>query len=145
MAEKTHNMTELKKLIADSLQKVKDLKLDRADVNDEINSIRATLAAKGIPKKAFDMAASYLKMDPEDREGFDVAYALVREAGGLPIQEDLFSAADRMGREPVEGSDDKPKEPDADAIAKHFVAEDAAKTKGKKVHEPTGEHKGALN
>lgn len=146
MADKTHNLTELKQLIADSLNKVSNLKLDRADVNDEINSIRATLAAKGIPKKAFDMAAAYIKMDPDDREGFDVAYALVREAGGLPLQEDLFSAADRLGKEKIEADgDDKPKGPDAAGIAKVIASQEAEKVKGKTVHPPTGEHKGAIN
>lgn len=146
MADKTHNLTELKQLIADSLNKVSNLKLDRADVNDEINSIRATLAAKGIPKKAFDMAAAYIKMDPDDREGFDVAYALVREAGGLPLQEDLFSAADRLGKEKIEAEgDDKPKGPDAAGIAKVIASQEAEKVKGKTVHEPTGQYKGAIN
>lgn len=139
-ADKTHNLTDLKKLISDSLKRVSELKKDRADVNADIASVRATLVAQGIPKKAFDMAMNYINMDPDDREGFDVAYALVREAGGLPMQEDLFTAADRMGKAKVEAS-----EPDATQIEKVIQAQDAEKTKGKKVHEPTGEQQGAQN
>lgn len=145
MVDIHHNLTDLKKFIQDALKKVDQLKLDRADTNDEINSIRAALAAKGIKKKAFDMAAAYLKMDPDDRENFDVAYALVREAGGLPLQDDLFSAAERMGSTKIDEPGDKPKEPDAAKIDKVIKSQDAAKVVGKKVHEPTGEHKGAIN
>lgn len=148
MVEKTHNLTELKEFIAESLKRVDRLKLDRADVNDEIASVRAALAARGIPKKAFDMAASYMKMDPDDREGFDVAYALVREAGGLPLQEDLFAAADRKAREKVEQEEwdnAAPKTPDAAEISRVITAQDDEKIKGRKVHEPTGEHKGTIN
>lgn len=140
MADKTHNLTELKKLIADSIKSVTELKKDRADVNAEIAAVRAKLVSQGIPKKAFDMAMNYINMDPDDREGFDVAYALVREAGGLPMQEDLFTAADRMGKTKVEAS-----EPDPTEIEKVIASQEAEKVKGKKVHEPVGEQKGAIN
>jgi hypothetical protein len=140
MADKTHNLTELKKLIADSIRSVTELKKDRADVNAEIGAVRAKLVAQGIPKKAFDMAMAYINMDPDDREGFDVAYALVREAGGLPMQEDLFTAADRMGKTKVEAS-----EPDATEIEKVIASQEADKVKGKKVHEPAGDQKGTIN
>lgn len=140
MADKTHNLTELKKLIADSIKSVTELKKDRADVNAEIAAVRAKLVSQGIPKKAFDMAMNYINMDPDDREGFDVAYALVREAGGLPMQEDLFTAADRMGKTKVEAS-----EPDPTEIEKVIASQDAEKVKGKTVHQPTGEQKGAIN
>jgi len=154
MADKTQNLTELKQLIKSTLDQVNNLILDRDDVNGDINALRATLAAKGIQKKAFDMARQYMKMDPDDREGFDVAYALVREAGGLPMQDDLFSAAERKGSEKVEPVEDDKKpattaghtgSPDPAAMAKVIQSQEAEKTRGKKVHEPTGEHKGAIN
>lgn len=150
MADKTDNLTELKKLIAESLSTVNELILDRADTNDEINAIRAKLASKGIPKKAFDMARAYIKMDPDDREGFDVAYALVREAGGLPMQEDLFTAADRMGKQKVEDEEwaaadpNKKKEPDAAGIAKVIQSQEDEKTKGKTVL-PSSAGSGTIN
>lgn len=145
MADKTHNLTELKKIIANAIKKVGDLKLDRADVNAEIQSVRTNLVTHGIPKKAFDMALSYINMDPDDREGFDVAYALVREAGGLPMQEDLFTAADRLGKEKVaEDEDGKLKSPDATEIEKVIASQDADKTKGKTVL-PSSTGNGAIN
>lgn len=153
MADLSGNVSDLKRLISRTLQEVKQLKLDRADVNDDINAKRAALAAKGIPKKAFDMAAAYIDMDPDDREGFDIAYALVREAGGLPMQDDLFTAAERKGAEKVEpDADGKPAakpghagQPDPEAMHKVIQSQDDAKIAGKKVHEPAGEHKGSIN
>lgn len=148
MADKTHNLTELKQIIADAIKGVTQLKNERKDIGVEIQSIRSKLVTYGVPKKAFDMALSYINMDPDDREGFDVAYALVREAGGLPMQEDLFSAADRLGRAKVEEEEGakKPERPGADPneIAKVFAAEDAEKTKGKRVL-ASSEGTGAIN
>lgn len=148
MADKSHNLTELKAIIAGAIRTVSDLKLDRTDINAEIQSVRSNLVTHGVPKKAFDMALSYINMDPDDREGFDIAYALVREAGGLPMQEDLFAAADRLGRLKVEEEEGakKPERPGADPaeIAKVFASEDAAKTKGKKVL-PSSTGAGTIN
>lgn len=142
MAEVGHNLTGLKKDISEALGKLKQLRNERSDVNADMASIRADLESKGIPKKALAAAITYMNMDPEDREGFDLAYALVREAGGLPLQEDLFQAAERMATEQAEK---KPAEPDAGGIEKVIRAQDEKKTAGKKVHEPTGEHQGAIN
>ena len=142
MADIGHNLTGLKKNIAEGLQKLKQLRNDRSDTNAEMSAIRADLEAQGIPKKALAMAITYLNMDPEDRENFDIAYALVREAGGLPLQEDLFQAAERMAAEQEEK---KPAEPDAAGIDKVISSQESEKTKGKKVHAPTGEHQGAIN
>ena len=38
-------------------------------------------------------------MDPDKREGFDIAYDIVREAIGLPVtaQGDLFEGGDEKG------------------------------------------------
>jgi len=146
MAEKTPNLTEIKKLIADSLYNVNQAELDRKDINADIQAIREKLAAKGIPKRAFDLARSYMKMDPDDREGFDIAYALVREVGGLPLQDDLFAAAARKGSETVE-AETLPKEtagPDMAAVDKVIQSQEAEKTKGKKVL-PSNTGTGAIN
>lgn len=142
MAEVGHNLTGLKKDISEALGKLKQLRNERSDVNADMASIRADLESKGIPKKALAAAITYMNMDPEDREGFDLAYALVREAGGLPLQEDLFQAAERMATEQAEK---KPAEPDAAGIDKVISSQEAEKVKGKKVHAPTGEHQGAIN
>ena len=142
MADIGHNLTGLKKDIAEALQKMKRLKDERTDVNAEMGAIREALQAQGIPKKAFAMANSYINMDPDDREGFDIAYALCREAGGLPLQEDLFAAADRMAAEAT--AKEPAKEPDAAEIGKVIATQEAEKTKGKKVL-PSSTGSGAIN
>ena len=144
MADIGHNLTGLKKNIADAIQKMGRLKNERSDVNAEMAAIREALQAQGIPKKAFAMALQYLNMDPDDREGFDIAYALCREAGGLPLQEDLFQAADRMAAEAEEAEKPEEKTADASAIDQVFKAEDKEKTKGKRVL-PSSAGTGAIN
>lgn len=122
-----HNLTELKKKIATAISSVKGLKNERAETNAAIAEVRASLVALGIPKPAFDMALRYLEWEPEKREGFDLAYAIVREAGGLPIAEDLFSAAERMDKAKQEEAKQTEKKTDADAaFAKKAKALDAA-------------------
>lgn len=86
------NLTSLKKEIAEAVGKIEQHKIDRTNSNEEIAAIKSNLAAKGIHKKALDMAMTYMNMDTDKREGFDLAYDIVREAIGLPVsaQGDLF-------------------------------------------------------
>lgn len=44
------------------------------------------------------MAMQYMNMDPDKREGFDLAYTIVREAIGLKMQPDLFDEPDSEGK-----------------------------------------------
>lgn len=90
------NLTEKIKKIQLTIEKVREKKEERAGVNSDIQALRENMAAIGIPKAAFDMALRYLDWDADKRQGFDVAYALVREAGGLPLQGDLFMAAEKL-------------------------------------------------
>lgn len=147
MADIGHNLTTVKEAIADGLKQVRSLKNERADVNADIQSVREKLNALGISKKAFDMALAYLDMDPDKREGFDIAYALVREVGGLPMQEDLFAAADRKAAETAEWEAAAPKPaagPDAGEIHKVIQSQESEKTKGKKVL-PSSTGAGTIN
>jgi hypothetical protein len=141
VADIGHNLKKVKEAIKDAISSINDRKAERDDINADIQATRENLKALGISKKAFDMAMAYLDMDPGKREGFDIAYALVREVGGAPMQDDLFSAAQSLGAKDVP----KPAEPDAAEIEKVIASQDAEKVKGKKVHEPTGEHKGTIN
>lgn len=145
MVEIVGNMTKLEKLIADSLKQLDEFEGNRSEANAEMAAVREVLAAKGVSKKALAAARMYMKLDPDDREGFDIAYALVRKVGGLPMQEDLFAAAERKAKE--EETNKSPERPGADpaAIEKVIASQDAEKVKGKKVHEPSGEHKGTIN
>lgn len=144
MADIGHNVSKLKEEIRKAISSVNELKKDREDTNAEMQAIREKLNALGIPKKAFDMALAYVNLDPDKREGFDIAYALVREVAGLPLQDDLFAAAERKANEevPVDG---KAKAPDAAGMDKVIQSQENAKVAGKKVHEPAGEHKGSIN
>lgn len=145
MTEIIGNMTALEKLIADSLRALDQHEDNRAGENAEMQAIREVLAAKGISKKALHAARTYMKLDPDDRSGFDIAYALVRKVGGLPMQDDLFSAAEAKAKE--EFTNQAPVRPGADPteIEKVIASQEAEKVKGKKVHEPTGKHTGSIN
>lgn len=96
MDQPGHNLTQLKKDIAQGIFELECLKQERSSCNEEMSAIRETLATKGIPKKALAMAISYKNMDPDKRECFDLAYDIVRESIGLPYkpQGDLFDQSD---------------------------------------------------
>jgi len=97
------NIKKLKEDAQRGVQKINQLKDDRTAINEEIAAVKADLQAKGIHKKALDMAMTYMNMDPDKREGFDVSYDIVREAIGLPVkaQGDLFEGKKE------DGSDDE--------------------------------------
>lgn len=90
MAAKTQvaegeDLDKLKALIKSNVNKINRAVDRRGAINEEIASAKANLAEKGIPKKCLNMALAYANMDPDDREGFDIAYDLVREAIELPV------------------------------------------------------------
>lgn len=88
------NISALKRDVKTGVERIESLKDDRSAINDDIAAIRSDLQAKGIHKTALDMAMKYLNMDPDKREGFDVAYDIVREAIELPVDHrDLFDDA----------------------------------------------------
>lgn len=142
MGELIGNMTKLEKLIADSLKELDHQEGNRSEANAEMAATREVLAAKGISKKALAAARTYMKLDPDDREGFDIAYALVRKVGGLPMQDDLFSAAEAKARE--EGEAQKENGPDAGEIDRVIQSQENEKTKGKKIL-PSSTGAGTIN
>lgn len=93
------NLTQLKKDVKKITDGINVQKKKRQEINDQIASYRAKLETMGIHKKAADMAMAYMSWEPEKREGFDIAYAIVREAMGLPVSDDLFAAADEREEE----------------------------------------------
>lgn len=92
------NLTKTLDEIRGIMVKINKNKDRRAEVNADIQALRDKAVTLGIPKSALDMAMRYLDWEPEKREGFDLAYQLVREAGGLPVQPDLFSNDERKER-----------------------------------------------
>ena len=74
-------------------EKLKKLSDDRKAINASVQAVREQVESLGVSKAAFDMAMRYSRMDEEQRQGFDMAYAIVRRALGMPIvTEDLFAA-----------------------------------------------------
>ena len=90
------NMTELKKDVRKITDAIRAQKEDRRATNEEIAALRAKAETLGIHKAALDMAMRYMDWEPEKRENFDIAYMIVREAMGLPVQNDLFGFADEV-------------------------------------------------
>jgi hypothetical protein len=88
------NIDKLKEAIVAGVNSIEALKMDRTAVNEKIAAIRADLEAKGIKKTALDMAMRYINMDETQREGFDVAYTIVREAMGQPIKTDQLDMSE---------------------------------------------------
>jgi len=111
------NMTPLEKEVSQAIDRIQDRKKDRSAINDDIAAIRSGLEAKGIRKKALDMGIMYLEMDERDREGFDLAYDIVRAAIGLQYkpQGDLFipPAKDKKAKDGVSNPEADKKDQDA--------------------------------
>ena len=62
------------------------LKEERKAINDKIAAVRSHLETLGIRKEAFDMALRYMTWDEDKRSGFDLAYSIVRESLGAPVE-----------------------------------------------------------
>lgn len=85
-----HNLTDVKKVITQSVADISEAQKVRAAANADCKAARERCEQQGIHREALDMAMRYAKWDPERRKGFDLAYEIVRETIGLPIQADLF-------------------------------------------------------
>lgn len=81
------NIEKLHKAIKEGADEVESLKEQRQSINDKIQAVRSNLEAKGIKKESFDMALRYMSWDEDKREGFDIAYGIVREALGAPVKD----------------------------------------------------------
>lgn len=99
---------ELFQLIRDQKRIIDEKKQERLEVGSDITLARETLANAGIPKEAADMAFRYATWDDDKRAGFDVAYAIVREAIGLPMEDELFDAQGRPNVHIPEPEEKKP-------------------------------------
>lgn len=86
------NIASIRASVADAIEQIKALNADAQEFTNAKSIVVAKLVALGIPKAAFDQAMRYLGWDEEKRQGFDLAYRIVREAGGAPIRPDLFNA-----------------------------------------------------
>jgi uncharacterized protein (UPF0335 family) len=82
--------SKIDKEIVAAQAKIEKIEDERAAMNADKKSIIERLEVRGINKHALKLAFRYAKMDSKQREGFDVAYKVVRRAIGLPLQGDLF-------------------------------------------------------
>lgn len=94
--------------VRNAKERVIELKKKRTEINAELKAIREGVEAKGVQKRAFDLALSYFESDPEQREGFDESYIIAREAMGLKVkgaQLDIFEQTQAPAQAPAEGDD----------------------------------------
>jgi len=96
MAKKGDNLKPLHDAIRDAKEKIASKETERQTINDEIEAVRSELQMKGIGRKPFDMAMKYIALDADQRRAFDLAYQIVRDALGAPLQRDLFDDLDTM-------------------------------------------------
>lgn len=89
------NLNELKREIVDGVNAIVRLKSEREGVNADKSAIVEKLEAKGINRHALKMAMQYAEMNETKRQNFDMAYELVREAIGEPLQGDLLKELDK--------------------------------------------------
>lgn len=83
----SQDLEKLKAKIKVAYDKINRAKDRRSSANDSIAAVRSELEEAGIPRKALAAALSYCSMDVEAREGFDLAYAVIREALDLPVND----------------------------------------------------------
>lgn len=76
--------------IIDAFEKIDKLAGDRDAINIKVQAIREDLYAKGIPKEALDLARAYKEWPEDKRRNFDLAFAVCRDAIGMPMQGDFL-------------------------------------------------------
>ncbi len=73
-----------------ALEQIDQLAADRDAINIKCQAIREDLYAKGIPKEAFDLVRHYKEWPEDKRRNFDLAFAVGRDAIGMPMQGDFL-------------------------------------------------------
>lgn len=72
--------------------KLADIDFERAALNSKKKDLTTSLINRGMNKEAIMAAIRYYRTVEEKREAFDLSYAIMRKALGVPIQDDLFVA-----------------------------------------------------
>ena len=76
--------------ITEAFEQIDDMAKDRDAINKKVQAVREDLYAKGIPKEAFDLARAYKEWPEDKRRNFDLAFAICRDAIGMPMQGDFL-------------------------------------------------------
>lgn len=84
----------INKKIAGAIERIKGLRNERAEINAKVATIIAEVEELGVNRHAFRHALRYSDMSPEQRQGLDLSYSLVRTAIQLPIQYDFIDGPD---------------------------------------------------
>jgi len=85
------NLGQIIQQCRDGIETITDYEKDRQAINSEIQAIRENLESLGIGKKPLAMAIGYSKLNTKQREGFDLAYSILRQAIGDSIKQvDMF-------------------------------------------------------
>lgn len=87
------NLKPLISEISTAYADINDHKKARGEANAEIAAILTGLEAKGIGKRAMRMAMTYVEFSEDEKSGFDLAYKVVRDALGEPLQAKLFDGS----------------------------------------------------
>ncbi len=85
----TGDLNELKREINAAIDEIEAITDRRSNVAADKAAVVKRLEAKGVNRDAFRLALVYAGWSERKRQNFDVAYALVREARGLPVQGSL--------------------------------------------------------
>lgn len=85
-----HNLTDVKNTIRNAVAAIEAAQAGRDLANADAKAARERCEQAGIHREALSMAMRYAAWDVDRRQGFDLAYNIVRDAIGLPIQRGLF-------------------------------------------------------
>lgn len=106
VAESGGNITKLKAAVVNAVSAIQGYKSKRGSINSDIAAIIEDLEAQGINRHALRSVIRYVEMSETQRNGFDFAYELVREAMGEPLQPDLpFDGVSASGGDPEAATD----------------------------------------
>lgn len=79
---------EINKIILKAIDEINEHKAVASSANAEIRAVIENLEAKGVNRHAFRYACKVLEMNDDQRQGLDLSYMLVRQAGGAAVQTD---------------------------------------------------------
>jgi len=82
-------------------QTYEDVKEGRDALNAKLAAGKTALIDEGFNKDALDAAMKYARTPETKRENFDLTYLYCRKALGVPVQDDLFSAAVQQHVRPI--------------------------------------------
>lgn len=85
-----HNLTQIKDVVLKARDDIDKIMKRREKSTDELNLVKDRCEEVGISRKVLMRAYRDWKADPEKRNEEETAYAIAREAMGVPVQEELF-------------------------------------------------------